>query len=79
MNEALGTTIESIKNAGSETEALQIATELFGKKGAAEMTQAIREGRLSVDDLAGSLEDYGTVVEDTFNATLDPPDKQKSH
>ena len=41
------------------------------------MTQAIREGRLSVDDLAGSLEDYGTVVEDTFNATLDPPDKAK--
>ena len=77
LEEALGTTIESIKNAGSETEALQIATELFGKKGAAEMTQAIREGRLSVDDLAGSLEDYGTVVEDTFNATLDPPDKAK--
>lgn len=77
LEEALGTTIESIKNAGSETEALQIATELFGKKGAAEMTQAIREGRLSVDDLSGSLEDYGTIVEDTFNATLDPPDKAK--
>ena len=73
----MGETIESIKNAGSETEALQIATELFGKKGAAEMTQAIREGRLSVDDLAGSLEDYGNVVEDTFNATLDPPDQAK--
>ena len=77
LEEALGETIESIKNAGSETEALQIATELFGKKGAAEMTQAIREGRLSVDDLAGSLEDYGNVVEDTFNATLDPPDQAK--
>lgn len=77
LEEALGSTIEGIKNAGSETEALQIATELFGKKGAAEMTQAIREGRLSVDDLAGSLEDYGGVVEDTFNATLDPPDQAK--
>lgn len=77
LEQALGETIEGIKNAGSETEALQIATELFGKKGAAEMTQAIREGRLSVDDLSGSLDDYATTVEDTFNATLDPPDKAK--
>lgn len=77
LDEALGDTIEKIKNASNETDALQIATDLFGKKGAAEMTQAIREGRLSVEDLSGSLEDYGTVVEDTFNATLDPPDKAK--
>lgn len=77
LGEALGETIEKVKNAGTETEALQIATELFGKKGAAEMTQAIREGRLSVDDLAVSLSEYGTVVEDTFNATLDPQDQAK--
>lgn len=78
LEEALGTTIESIKNAGSETEALQIATELFGKKGAAEMTQAIREGRLSVDDLGGSLSEYGNVVESTFEETQDPVDKAKT-
>lgn len=77
LGEALGETVEKIKNASSETEALQTATELFGKKGAAEMTQAIREGRLSVDDLSGSLSDYATTVEDTFNATLDPPDQAK--
>lgn len=77
LGEALGTTVEQIKNAGSETEALQIATELFGKKGALEMTQAIREGKFSVDDLSSSLSDYATTVEDTFNATLDPPDQAK--
>ncbi|MDL2250775.1 phage tail tape measure protein [Lachnospiraceae bacterium OttesenSCG-928-J05] len=75
--QALSETIDSIKNASSETEAMNVATELFGKKGAAEMTKAIREGRFSVDDLSGSLEEYGTTVEDTFNATLDPPDKAK--
>ena len=75
MEEALGETIDAIKNASSETEALQIATDLFGKKGAAEMTQAIREGRLSIDDLSGSLEDYGTTVSDTFAATQDPWDE----
>lgn len=77
LKDALGETIEKIKNASSETDALQAATELFGKKGAAEMTQAIREGRLSIDDLSGALSDYGNVVEDTFNATLDPPDQAK--
>lgn len=77
LKDELGTTIEKIKGAKSETKALQAATELFGKKGAAEMTQAIREGRLSVDDLSGSLSDYGNIVEDTFNATLDPPDQAK--
>ena len=74
LEEALGATIESIKNASSETEALQIATDLFGKKGAAEMAQAIREGRLSIDELSGSLSEYGTTVSDTFEATLDPWD-----
>ena len=77
LKDALGETIEKIKNASDETKALQIATELFGKKGAAEMTQAIREGRLSVEDLSGALSDYGNVVKDTFNATLDPPDQAK--
>ena len=71
-DEALTQTIDSIKNASSETEALQIATELFGNKGAAEMASAIRDGRLSVDDLSASLSDYGDVVETTFNETKDP-------
>ena len=70
-DEALTQTIDSIKNASSETEALQIATELFGNKGAAEMASAIRDGRLSVDDLSASLSDYGDVVETTFNETKD--------
>lgn len=75
MEEGLKKTIVSIKNASSETEALTKAQEIFGTKGAAEMTNAIREGRLSVEDLCTSMEEYGTTVEDTFNATLDPPDK----
>lgn len=77
MQEALNETITSIRDTSNETEALQIATDLFGKKGAAEMTQAIREGKLSIDDLSTSLSDYGGVVTDTFEATLDPPDQMK--
>lgn len=75
MTEGLSETIEAIKNAKDETEALDIATAAFGSKGALEMTHAIREGRLSVDDLAQSMENMGTVVSDTFESTLDAPDK----
>lgn len=77
MDEALGKTIDTIKNAKSETDALAAAQEVFGAKGAAEMATAIREGRISIDDLSSSMSNYGTVVEDTFNATLDPWDEAK--
>lgn len=73
-SEALQTVIDKIKNAGSETEALTIAQETFGTKGAAEMATAIREGRLSLDDLSASMADYSTVVTDTYNNTVDGVD-----
>ena len=76
-DEALRLTIDGIKNAKTETEALAMAQEVFGTKGAAEMTNAIREGRIDLDSLSSSMSDYGTVVEDTFNATLDPWDDAK--
>lgn len=77
-DDALKQTIESIKNAKTETEALQTATELFGNKGAAEMSQAIREGRLDIDSLTSSLNDYSSTVTDTFEATLDPWDEAQT-
>lgn len=78
MDEALGATIDSIKNASSETEALTLATEIFGAKGANEMTKAIREGRISIDDLSGSMSSYGSTVDDTFNGTQDGVDNFKT-
>lgn len=66
-----------IKNATTDAEALQIATELFGTRGAVVMADGLRSGRISIDDLAESMETYGDVVGDTFEATLDPWDKSK--
>ena len=77
MTEALGETIERIKGAKDETDALQIATDLFGKNGAAAMTQAIREQRFSLDDLTAGYDDMRDVVSETFEATQDAPDKAK--
>lgn len=77
-DEALQKTIDRIKNASTETEALSIAQETFGSKGFAEMAQAIREGKLSLDDLGTSLDDYGNVVQDTYESTQDPWDEAKT-
>ena len=77
LSEALGDNIRDIKNATSETEALQIATELFGSKGAAEMVNAIKEGRIDFDDLSGSMSSYKDTVKKTYDATLDPLEESK--
>lgn len=77
LSDSLNDNIIAIKTASSETEALQIASELFGKKGAAAMAQAIRENRVALGDLDGSLESTAGTVNRTFDATLDAPDKLK--
>ena len=74
-DKALAETVAAIKNAKTETEALTIAAELFGSKGAAEMAGAIREGRVNIDQLSVSMSKYAGVVNETFEATLDLPDQ----
>ena len=76
-DQALADMIDKIQHAQSDVGALEYATELFGSKGAPEMTQAIREGRLSVEDLSGSLNNYSNVVDTTFQATQDSSDEAK--
>ena len=77
LSSVLKTGVSQIKNATTETEAMNIATQLFGTKGAAEMTSAIRDGRLNLEDLTTSLDDYGDVVKETYEATQDPWDKMQ--
>lgn len=74
-DDALKQTIASIKDAKTETEALQIATETFGSRGAAEMANAIRSGRLDIDNLSTSLKDYQGVVSTTYDTIQDVPDE----
>lgn len=69
--------VADIKNAKSDTEALQIATSLFGTRGAAEMANAIKEGRINFDDLSGSMSNYKSTVKDTYEGTLDPLEESK--
>lgn len=74
-NTVIAEMVDSIQNASTDTEALAAATELFGTKGAVVMADGIRDGRINLNDLSDSLDNYGNVVSDTFEATLDPWDK----
>lgn len=72
MSDALSEAENSIKNAGSSTEATQKAIELFGTKAGPAIAKAVRDGQLSFEDLETSLSDYAGSVENTFEDTKDP-------
>lgn len=75
--DGLGDLQSEIKNASSETEALAIASEVFGTKGASVMSDAIRRGALEINDLGGVAENSMGKVSQTFEDTLDPIDQQQ--
>lgn len=77
LSDVLRENVNDIKSASNETEALQKATELFGSKGAAEMANAIKEGRIDFDNLSGSMSSYKDTVKQTYDATLDPLEESK--
>ena len=73
--EALGELQDTIKNGATDTEAYQAAMELFGAKAGPAIADAVKEGRLSFEELGTSLEDFAGTTENTFNETLDPIDQ----
>ena len=77
LDQALAELQESMKKAENDTEAMQKATELFGAKAGPQLAKALKEGRISLDASANSIENWGDSVSKTFDATLDAPDKLK--
>lgn len=77
LSQGLQETIDKIKNASSSTQALTEAANVFGTKGATRMVDAINRGAFSLKNLAGTAEDAVGTVAQTFEATLDPIDKQQ--
>jgi phage-related minor tail protein len=75
LNEALAEMQEKMAGAKTETEAAQIATELFGAKAGPAIAKAVQEGRVSFDELSNTVQDWGDSVNATFDATLDAPDQ----
>jgi len=60
----------AIKGAKTETEALQIAIELFGARMAGKLVGPIRQGKLNVDDFMGSLKKGGPTINEVADRTL---------
>ncbi|MCI1819834.1 MAG: phage tail tape measure protein [Carnobacterium maltaromaticum] len=75
LSQGMGELQGKIKGATSETEAINLAGEVFGNRGGAKMADAIRRGVFNLEDLAATAEGSVGVVGDTFEATQDPIDK----
>lgn len=75
MSDALSELQKDMENTDSDTEAAKKAMELFGNKAGPAIAQAVRDGRLSFDELSATVTDWGDSVENTFNETLDPIDQ----
>ncbi len=75
LQEGLNDTVIAIQNSSSETEALTLASEVFGSKAAPRMVDAIKRGTLNLNDLGVAAEESAGTVSSTFDATLDPIDK----
>lgn len=65
----LDDTIDAIKDAKTEQEALNIATEAFGTRAAQEMLLAIRSGRLDMEDWVEALENSQGAMMASAEAT----------
>ena len=75
LTEGLNETVNAIQNATSETEAIRIASEVFGNRAAPKMVDAIQRGAFSFSDLAEAAKSSSGTVSTTFDETIDPIDK----
>lgn len=75
MNEGLSDLISRLQDSSTEADATAEAYEIFGSKAGLAFVTAAKEGKINISDLSASLSDYGHVVDDTYQQTLDGTDK----
>lgn len=64
------TQIHQFLDTGDEQKAQQLAEKLFGTKGAQQFIDAIRQGKLTVDDLNKSMDNAGPKIEEMNDKTM---------
>lgn len=67
--------IQGYIESGEDAVALELASNIFGTKGASQFIQAVKTGALNVDDLAGSLKDAGGAISKNAEDTMDFQEK----
>lgn len=75
LDQALSQLQTSMQNAGSDTDAMNLAMELFGKRSGPAIAEACRNGQLDFNNLGSAAESAAGSVSTTFEETLDPIDK----
>lgn len=78
MDQAMSELQGAIMGAKTDTEAAQIAMELFGTKAGGTIAKQMRDGKLSFDESANSVKEWGGAVSNTFEETLDPLDSMQT-
>ncbi len=78
MNTGLWETVDAIQNAATNTDALSIATEIFGAKAAGDMVDTIRSGKFELGGLVSSMQDADGAIMNAANATNDWGEKWKT-
>lgn len=74
MSDTIAELESTLKSGDTTTEAYKQAMELFGNRAGPALAKALSEGKISLDELANSVDDYGDSVETTFETTKDPID-----
>lgn len=77
LDQALSDFSETMKGNGSDAEKLQAAYDLFGSRAGAAIYNAVKTGKLNLEDLSGSITNFKGSVDRTFAETLDPIDQFK--
>ncbi len=76
--EALAETVAQMQefiDTGDRAGAIDLASRLFGVKGAGQVIQALQDGALAIDDLAGSIGATGDTILDVAAETADFPEQ----
>jgi len=72
LDEALSSLQDTLTNTDSDTEAFSAAMELFGNRAGPLFANALKEGKISLDDLGKSLDENAGNVDTTFDEMNDP-------
>ena len=75
LDKALKELSDTLASGNTDTEAYAEAMELFGNKAGPQLADAIRDGRISLEDFARTAGSSMGTVENTFDDMLDPADK----
>lgn len=67
----------AVEQGGDSVDVINQASQIFGSKNGPMMVEAIKSGKISLEDFTASAENYSGTVAETFDATRDPIDKMK--